>query len=60
MIFTYDSDVDHGFTMEKTKIPLTIIFLDKNFNVVDSFKCRPGQQGSIKPRRKNYRYVIEI
>lgn len=60
MIFTYDSDVHHGFTMEKTKIPLTIIFLDKNFNVVDSFKCRPGQKGSIKPENKNYRYVVEI
>ncbi len=60
MIFTYNSDVDHAFTMEKTKIPLTIIFLDKNFNVVDVFKCRPGQKGSIKPRNKNYRYVVEI
>ena len=61
MIFNYDTDVDHGFTMEKTKIPLTIIFLDNNFNIVDSFNCRPGQKGSIKPRDgKKYRHVIEI
>lgn len=60
MIFVYESDVSNGFTMEKTKIPLTIIFLDKNFNVIDVFRCRPGQKGSIRPRNKNYRYVIEI
>ncbi len=60
MIFVYDHDVDNGFTMEKTKIPLTIIFLDKNFNVIDTFKCRPGQSGLLKPKNQKYRYVIEI
>jgi len=59
MLFVYNTDVDNGFTMENTKIPLTIIFLDKDFNIIDSFKCKPYQKGSIKPD-KNYRYVIEI
>lgn len=59
MIFTYDSPVDHAFTMEKTSIPLTIMFLDKNFGVIDVFNCRPFQKKSVKPRSK-YSYVVEI
>jgi uncharacterized membrane protein (UPF0127 family) len=59
MFFWFAQDVNDGFTMENTSIPLTIIFLDKNYDIVDTFKCRPGQKGTIKPKTK-YRYVIEI
>jgi uncharacterized membrane protein (UPF0127 family) len=61
MIFKYDKDTDGAFTMENTKVPLKIIFLDKDFGVVDYFNCRPFQKGSIYPRNgKKYRYVVEI
>ena len=59
MIFVYDSPVDYPFTMEKTSIPLTIMFLDKNFNVIDVFNCRPFQKKSVRPSSK-YSYVVEI
>lgn len=58
MLFVYTEDVDHGYTMKDTKIPLTIIFLDKNMKVIESFFAKPGQI-SIKPSSP-YRYVIEI
>jgi len=59
MIFVYDDDVQNSFTMKNTFISLTIIFLDKNFNVLETFKCRPKQKKTISPSLK-YRYVIEI
>jgi uncharacterized membrane protein (UPF0127 family) len=59
MIFIYDKTVDHAFTMQKTSIPLTIIFLDKNFKIVDLFKCRPFQKKLISPSN-SYTYVVEI
>ena len=59
MIFVYQKPVDHGFTMKDTSIPLTIIFLDKNFEVIEVFSCRPFQAKSVKPS-KPYSYVIEI
>ena len=61
MIFKYEEDTNNSFTMENTKIPLKIIFLDKDFKIVDYFNCRPFQKGRIHPRNgKKYRYVIEI
>lgn len=58
MIFTYNEPVRHSFTMVGVKIPLTIIFLDKNFQIVDIKKAKPGQQ-RVEPS-KDYCYVIEI
>lgn len=59
MIFVYNSDVENNFTMKETSIPLTIIFLDKDMNIIDAFKCKPFQSGPVNPG-KPYRYVIEI
>ncbi len=59
MIFVYDNDVQNSFTMKNTFIPLIIIFLDKNFEILETFKCKPQQKRSIIPSVK-YRYVIEI
>ncbi len=58
MIFIYDQPVDHSFTMKDVRIPLTLIFLDRNFNIVDVVKARPGQI-SITPKSK-YNFVVEI
>ena len=59
MIFTYSTPVDHTFTMEKTSIPLTILFLDKNFSILEIFTCRPFSKKKIQPSHF-YSYVIEI
>ena len=58
MIFVYDNPVHHNFTMKNVKIPLKIIFLDKNFNVIDLVNARPGQ--SVVKSSKPYSYVVEI
>ena len=59
MIFVYDEDVNNAFTMKNTSIPLQIIFLDSNFEVVGEFVCRPYARKSISPN-SSYRYVVEI
>jgi len=59
MIFCFNELVDNSFTMKNTKIPLTIIFLDESFGIVDYFSCRPFSKKSIRPQ-KPYKYVIEI
>lgn len=59
MIFVYDSPVRNAFTMQKTSIPLTVIFLDKSLKIVDVFKGRPHQKKLIQPSG-DYSFVVEI
>lgn len=59
MLFCYDSDVHNSFTMKNTRIPLTIIFLDKNMDIVDIHKV-PAFYKSPIVSKKPYRFVIEI
>jgi len=59
MLFTYASPVNHAFTMQKTSIPLTIIFLDNQMNIIEAFKCRPFEKRKVRPKSE-YSYVIEI
>ena len=59
MLFVYNTPVNHAYTMEKTSIPLTIIFLDRNMEILEVFKCRPFEKKKVKPK-SDYSYVIEI
>jgi len=59
MLFVYQVPVNHAFTMEKTSIPLTIIFLNNNMDILEVFKCRPFQKKKVRPK-SDYSYVIEI
>lgn len=59
MLFVYNTPVNHAFTMEKTSIPLTIIFLDKEMKIIEVFKCRPYEKRKVRPK-SDYSYVIEI
>lgn len=58
MIFVYDDLVNNAFTMKDVKIPLTIIFMDKNFEILEIINANPGQK-LITPN-VFYKYVIEI
>lgn len=59
MLFVYNAPVDHAFTMEKTCIPLTIIFLNSSMEILEVFKCRPFEKRKVRPKT-DYSYVIEI
>ena len=59
MIFVYNKPVNHFFTMKKTSISLTIVFLDKDFNILEVFKCKPYDNKKVRPK-SDYSYVIEI
>jgi len=59
MIFIYNTPVQNAFTMKKTSIPLTIIFLNSNMEILEVFKCRPFEKRKVRPK-SDYSYVIEI
>ena len=59
MLFIYDEPVDLSFTMEKTDVPLQIIFINENFEIIQQFTCGAKQQGEIRPFSE-YKYVIEV
>jgi uncharacterized protein len=62
MLFVFDSTDKHSFWMKNTKMPLDIIWLDKNKQVVyikeNAEPCRASCP-SIKPD-KSAKYVLEI
>jgi uncharacterized protein len=59
MIFVYENDEPRSFTMKNTFIPLQIIFLDRDFNVVYQEIGMPKQSRAIICKEK-CRYVVEI
>jgi uncharacterized membrane protein (UPF0127 family) len=59
MIFIFESLCKKPFTMKNTFIPLNIIFLDQNYQVVDQHFCKPHHKLPIVSAKK-YKYVIEI
>ncbi len=63
MIFIYTKEKKYSFWMKNTMIPLDIIWLNKNKNVVHISKntqpCKQNDCPSIKPNRRAI-YVLEI
>ena len=59
MLFTYPAPVCHAFTMENTKIPLQIIFINESFEIIESVRAEAGQKEEVRPR-SDFLYVIEI
>ena len=59
MIFIYDEPVDLAYTMENTHIPLQIIFINENFEIIQQFTCKAKQREEIRPFTE-YKYVIEV
>ena len=45
MIFIYESPVHYSYTMENTKVPLQIIFINENFEIIQQFTCKPKEKG---------------
>tara|TARA_R110002153_G_scaffold1395_2_gene7210 strand:- start:8586 stop:8912 length:327 start_codon:yes stop_codon:yes gene_type:complete len=59
MVFTYDKDVQHGFTFSDVSFPLTIIFLDDKFQPIELYHTKAHQSNNVVPKNK-FRHVIEI
>jgi uncharacterized protein len=59
MIFLYEESVDLSFSMAKTSVPLQVIFINENFEIIEQFTCSANQQVEIKPFTE-YKYVIEV
>ncbi len=63
MFFVFDQEADYSFWMKNMKMPLDIIFIDKNLTVVAAIKNAQPCQGNYCPDIKTGEkilYVLEI
>ena len=61
MLFVYEKEGNHSFWMKNTKIPLDMIFIDSESNVVDLIHAKPCYNEPCKtytPKNKSL-YVLE-
>lgn len=60
MLFIFDKEKPQSFWMKNTYIPLDIMFIDKDFRIVDQYLgAEPKSTKSIKSRRAAT-YVLEV
>jgi uncharacterized membrane protein (UPF0127 family) len=63
MLFIFQEDSNNGFWMKNTLIPLDIIYIDSERNIVDIQKnAQPCKEDPCPtyPSSSEYRYVIEV
>lgn len=59
MLFLFPRDVQYGFWMKNTYVPLDIAFIDAAGTVVQVFAAKPLDETVLVPN-KQYRYVLEV
>ena len=60
MLFIWETEDFRSFWMKNTSIPLDIIFINKNFEIIDiSFNAKPFSLKSILSKKKA-KYVLEL
>lgn len=62
MFFAFDKEYQYTFWMKNTLIPLDVIFISKNFNIVDIIPTEPCKEDpcqSYKPKVDS-QYVLEV
>jgi len=62
MLFTFDNDATFNFWMKNTLIPLDIIFISKNYAIVDIIQADPCVEEPCESYKttKMSRYVLEV
>ena len=58
MLFIYDKPQTVGFWMDKTEIPLDIIFINEDEEVISVYKGKPLSKE--KAEENNVKYVLEV
>lgn len=59
MLFVYEKDVENGFWMKDTTIPLSIAFINDNGTILDIQQMKPKTTEIHKPGMP-YRYALEV
>lgn len=60
MLFIFESEAQRGFYMKNTNIPLDLIFLDRNLQVVSIAKDAKPHSLETIPSDKPAQYVLEV
>lgn len=58
MLFIYDEPQTVGFWMKNTLIPLDIIFIDEDYEVISVYKARPNDETVVE--EDNVQFVLEV
>jgi len=58
MVFVYDEDVSHAFTMSAMQFDLNVAFYDEDGVLIVAKTCKAGSGAVHAPRP--YRYVVEV
>ena len=58
MLFVFDKPQTVGFWMDKTEIPLDIIFIDEDEEVISVYKGKPFSKEIVE--EDNVKYVLEV
>lgn len=59
MLFVYEEDVEQGFWMKDTLIPLSIAFVAENGTILEIHQMEPETTNIHKPEQ-SYRYALEV
>tara|TARA_Y100000114_G_scaffold123583_1_gene119182 strand:+ start:817 stop:1140 length:324 start_codon:yes stop_codon:yes gene_type:complete len=59
MLFKHSGMGNRSYTMEETHIPLHLIFIDDDFNIVSEMNAKAQQKEEVNPG-VDFMYVIEI
>lgn len=58
MLFIYDKPQTVGFWMEDTEIPLDIIFIDEDYEVISIYQGKPNDETIVE--EDNVQFVLEV